>query len=91
MIISALLDLVRGFFNLVFAALSFVDVPSGVVTVLQQVLFWLQQGVEFVAAYTHFEYLNSLIAFVLAFDVFHTGYLMFMWVVKKIPMWGVKP
>ena len=90
MIISALLDLVRGFFNLVFAGLSFVDVPSGVVEVLQQIMFWLSQGVEFVAAYTHFQYLNSLIAFVLAFDVFHTGYQLFMWVMRKVPMWGVK-
>ena len=89
MIISALLDLVRGFFNLVFAGLSFIDVPSGVVTTLQQVLYWLNQAPAFIAAYTHFDYLQSLIAFVLAFDLFESGYQFFSWVFRKIPMWGM--
>lgn len=89
MIISALLSLFRGFFNLVCAGLAFIDVPSDVVSVLQTILSYLQQAVQFVAAYTHFSYLQTLIAFVIAFDTMQQAYLFFRWVYQKIPMWGL--
>lgn len=89
MIIAALLDLVVDVFHVVLSALAFVDIPQSVFDVLTSSLVYLQSGVQVVAAYTHFSYLVSLLDFVILFDMFYTGYIVWKWIMQKIPMWGL--
>lgn len=90
MIIEALMDLIYAFFSALFSGLAALDMPSSVVSVLAQVMTYLESGAQIVAAYTHFSYLLILLDFVVILDMFHTGYMIFMWIMKKVPMWGMR-
>lgn len=90
MIIASLLDLVVSFFHVVFQGLALVDIPQSVVDVFDSVIVYLSQGVQVVACYTHFSYLVVLLDFVVLLEISHTGYIIFMWIMRKVPMWGIK-
>jgi len=89
MIIAALFDLVVDVFHVVLSALAFADIPQSAFDVLTSVLVYLQSGVQIVASYTHFSYLVSLLDLVISFDMFYTGYIVWKWIMQKIPMWGI--
>lgn len=90
MIIASLLDLVVAFFHVVFQGLALIDIPQSVVNVFDSALTYISDGAQVVAAYTHFSYLLILLDFVVLLEVFHTGYIIFMWIMRKVPMWGIK-
>lgn len=72
-----------------FAGIEFLHLPQTVLDKLEMFWSYIRQGASVVAAYTHYEYLLTLLAFVTAFSVAMNGYRFIMWVVRKIPYWGV--
>lgn len=89
MIITALLSLVVSVLHVFLLPLQLIDLPPDVASVFQTISIYVEDGCKIVAAYTHFSYLCVLLDFVILLDAMHTAYLIIMWVLRKIPMWGV--
>lgn len=89
MLIASLLDLIVGFVHVVLYPFRLGDIPFEAVQVFDSVSHYFVEGAKVVASYTHWQYLCILIDFVLLLEVFHTIYIVFVWIIKKIPMWGV--
>lgn len=90
MIINGLLTLLLWFLRLLLLPLKVVPLPSGVENVLSTGLSYVISGFEIVGAYTHLPYLLSLFTFVLGFELVILGYKAIMWIIRKIPFFGVK-
>lgn len=90
MIINGLLTLLLWFLRLLLLPLKVIPLPEGVETVLVQGIGYLKDGFKILGAYVHLPYLLSLFSFVLTLDLVILGYKAIMWIIKKIPFFGVK-
>ena len=63
--------------------------PSEVVDAANLFLTYVRQGVGFVYAWTYAPVVKAMLAFMVAVIAVYEGYKLVMWVVKKIPMFGV--
>lgn len=89
MLITALLDLVVAFVHAVLYPFRIGDIPFEVVQVFDSVMQYVVDGAKVVACYTHWQYLCVLLDFVLLLEAFHTCYIVFVWIIKKIPIWSI--
>lgn len=93
MIIKLCADIILSIFNTVLGALSFI-IPSEtwaqILSVMSDVYTWFEQGAGVIATFTHFTYICNLFSVVLLFRLFLMGYHVFMWILRKIPFWGVR-
>lgn len=89
MIVTSLLSLFVSVLHVLLLPLQLVDLPPEALSVLQTIGIYIEDGCKIVAAYTHFNYLLILLDFVILIDSMHTAYLIIMWVLRKIPMWGI--
>lgn len=90
MIIEALLTLLYNVFALLTSPISIPQLPDTISQVMTDALEWVTVGLQIMGAYTHESYLLTLFGIVVAVDVGVMLYKFVMWVLKKIPMLGIK-
>lgn len=90
MILEALMGLMYGLLDWLTAPFNIPLLPQEISVVLQTVLDYLQVGFGILANYTHLDYLFVLYGIVLAFDGGLLAYKFVMWVLRKIPVLGIK-
>lgn len=64
-------------------------IPNEFVTIINQVLPYVATGVKFINSFMYPEIVWPLAVACLGLHTFWTGYRIAMWVMKKIPMFGV--
>lgn len=64
-------------------------IPRTFVTVVNQVLPYVGRGIKFVNGFMYPSVVWPLAAICLTLHAFWVGYRLVMWVMKKIPMFGV--
>ena len=64
-------------------------IPQQFVTIIDQLLPYVARGVKFVNAFMYPQIVWPLAIACIALHTFWSGYRIVMWVVKKIPMFGV--
>lgn len=89
MIIDALLDLLSVILEWILGVFDIPDMPPELETVLDTFTGYLTMGIALLQNYTHMDYLLALFAIVVAFDVCVGAYHVIMWVLRKIPMFGI--
>lgn len=63
--------------------------PTEVVSLMNTFISYLGQGVSFVFCFVHPTPVKAMLAFTVAMIGIYEGYKLVMWVMKKIPMFGV--
>ncbi len=90
MIVEALMNLLLNVFSLLTSPINIPKMPDEVATYLSSFLEYLETGLQILAVYTPLEYLLVLFGIIIAIDVGLAVYHFVMWVLKKIPMLGIK-
>ena len=89
MIIETLLNAVYSLMSLLLV-IEIPDLPSQVYDFIDQAFSYITSGAGIVANYTPFDYLMTLFFVLIAIDAGIMVYHFVMWIIKKIPMLGVK-
>lgn len=89
MVIKLCMDLLYAVVSLIFQGIQVLHLPPEVYSVMQAVWEYLEEGAAVVAAYTHYQYLLLLLSFVITVSAAMNGYRLIMWILRKIPYWGV--
>lgn len=89
MLVQGVLNLIAGLFRLLLLPLRLAQMPQSVSDVVQDVIGYLIQGVAILQAYTHFSFLFLLFSFCLAVEALYLGYHFVLWVLRKIPFFGI--
>lgn len=90
MLVEALMGMMYTVLDWLTAIFDIPGMPDGVSTAMQTVLDYMTMGLTYVANFTHLDYLLALFGIILAFDIGVFGYKVVMWVLRKIPMLGIK-
>lgn len=90
MIVEALMGMMYTVLDWITSIFNIPAMPSEVSTILQTVLDAMTMGLTYIANFTHLDYLLTLFGIVMAFDVGVLGYKAVMWILRKIPMLGIK-
>lgn len=64
-------------------------IPDTFMTIVTQILPHVTRGIKFVNAFMYPNIVWPLAGICLALHTFWVGYRLYMWVLKKIPMFGV--
>lgn len=90
MIIVAIVALAGVVLALLFGLLQAMPaIPNTFMTIVNQILPHVVRGIKFVNGFMYPTVVWPLAAVCLALHTFWVGYRLYMWVVKKIPMFGV--
>lgn len=89
MIIESVLDVVFTVFNFLTSPINIPEFPEGVFYYMNQFLEYLSVGVSFVATYTHYPFLVTLLGIIIAIDIAISLYKLVMFVLKKIPFLNI--
>lgn len=90
MIIVAIIALAGVVLALVWAALSNMPpIPSDLFNTVQTLVQYTSQGAKLLMSFVYGDVVVALLGILLAFIAIYEGYKFVMWVVKKIPMFGV--
>ena len=90
MIIQALLDLI---YNLIWALtlpINIPNLPTNVISYINNALQYIRTGIQYLNVFFDMQYLFGLFAVVVAVNVGLSVYHVVMYIVKKIPMLGIK-
>lgn len=90
MIIEALLDLLFNIFKLLTAMINIPQLPSKVMEILDTLFGYIQAGLSVLANFIDLDFALLLFGIVIAVDIGVSIYHFVMWVLKKIPMLGIK-
>lgn len=90
MILKLLLDMLYGIFSVLTAPINIPDFPSESMAYLEQFFDYLAVGAGIFANYAPFTYVMILFGVIIAIDIGIKLYHFVMWVIKKIPMLGIK-
>lgn len=90
MIIVAIIALSAVVLTAVYAVfVGLPDFPASVTSLIDQMNGYLTAGCRFLMSFVYGDVVLVLISTMLAFIAVYEGYKFVMWVVKKIPMFGV--
>lgn len=90
MILVAIIALSAVVLAALFAILNAMPaIPNTFMTIINQVLPYVLAGVKFVNCFIYPAVVWPLALVCIALHTFWTGYRIVMWIVKKIPMFGV--
>lgn len=90
MIIKALLDLLYGVFFLLTAPINIPQLPQQAVSSITAITQYLVTGISIIGCYVDIQYLWSLFLLVIAVDVGIGVYKFVMFIIRKIPFFGIK-
>lgn len=90
MLIEGLLDLIYNLFDLLFTPINLPSLPESVSEIIETFCEYISDGLALIANWTHLPYLLTLFTIIAAVDVGILLYKLIMWVLRKIPMLGIK-
>lgn len=90
MIIEALLGLIQDLLELLLSPINIPDLPQNVSTAISTGFGYILDGLGIFAAFTHYQYLCTLLGIVIVIEVAMLVYKFVMWLLKKIPMASVQ-
>lgn len=90
MLIYGLMQLLYWFLSVLLFPIHIPSLPSGIDTVLDSVLDYIDQGLDILAAFTHFSYISSLFVASLGIYAAMLIYKFIIWLLKKIPAAGIE-
>ena len=89
MIVEGLLNLIAWLLGLLLTPVNIPSLPEGVATAISRMSGYIADGLGIFAAFTHYQFLISLLAIVLVIDAAILLWKFVMWVIRKIPMGGM--
>lgn len=89
MIITGLLNLLVAFLTVLLSPLQLIPLPQGLENILAQGIGYIMQGINLLSAYVHMPYILALFSFVLSLEVMTLAYKAIMWILRKIPFFGI--
>lgn len=89
MLIDFLIDILFGLIDFITSGLNIPAFPDEAISVINDVVQYLQLGLAILGNYTHLDYLLTLFGVIVAIDVAILSYKFIMWVLRKIPMLGI--
>lgn len=90
MIIKALLDLLYGVFALLTTPINIPELPEQAISSISAVTQYLITGISIIGVYVDIQYLWTLFLLVISVDVGIGVYKFVMFIIRKIPMLGIK-
>ena len=90
MIIEGLLNLILWLLGLLMIPIDIPSLPEGANTALTRMYSYLADGAGILAAFTHYQFLLSLLAIVFVIDAALLLWKFIRWVIQKIPMGGME-
>lgn len=90
MIIEGLLSLIRSLLTALLSPIDIPDLPSNVQTLISRAVGYCVDGLGIFAAFTHFDFIMSLVAIVLIIEAAMLLYKFIRWILKKIPMANIE-
>ncbi len=90
MIVNGLLNLLYSVFDILTLPIAIPGIPDGVKQILATALDYITSGVGILAQFFDMNYLFSLFSLIIIIEGAVLIYKFVMWVLKKIPMLGVK-
>ncbi len=72
------------------ALIDFPVVPDGLNEYIDKFLGYLRGGMAFISYFLPMTLVRTLITFVIACEIFIFSYHIVMWILRKIPMLGIK-
>lgn len=90
MVIKLCCILIHAIIRLLLIPAEVIVFPAALTSIFSYVILILANGVGIVACYTHFQYIASLLGFVISVDALMTLYRLVMWILKKIPFLNIK-
>lgn len=90
MIVNFLIDMLMGLIDFLTSGLNIPALPPEVMEIAASVTQYIVMGLQFIANYTHLDYLLTLFGIVAAIDGSLLVYKFIMWVLRKIPMLGIE-
>lgn len=89
MIISALLNVVKGLINVLFGWVQLPAVPEEVTSVVDTVFTYMEQGLGILWIFVPQQLVLVLLPLVIVVHNFDHLYKLGMWILRKIPMVGI--
>lgn len=90
MIVSLLLDLILGIFQLLFAWVEFPPVPDAILEPMAVMVEVIASGMSFVWLIVPYEIVVILLPIIVVIENFDALYSILMWIIKKIPFLNIK-
>lgn len=90
MLINLILAAVYGLLNVLFLAVNLPGFPDGFLDIMADAQGYLIIGLRVLGAYLDLHYLRILFTTFLSLYVFYDLYLLVMWILRKIPLLGIK-
>lgn len=90
MILESVLNLFSSALKLIFGWISLPDLPADVSSVVEQLFTYLRSGICFVFLFFNMSFVRLLLPLVVAVVNFDKVYKLVMYVLRKIPLLGIK-
>ena len=90
LIIKALCDLLIGLFDLLLTPVALPHIPDEVLAVLDQAVVYMKAGFSFLANFINLDLVLILFPLAILIEKTDLLYKLVMWVLRKIPMLGIK-
>lgn len=90
MLIKGILSIVLIFLEFIFSAVNIPDFSSEFIGYLENAIEYFQLGYRVLGYYVDLPYIWSLFKIFLGVWIAYELYLLLMWVLRKIPMLGIK-
>lgn len=85
MIVKAVLDLVLVLLNAILLPVRIVTFPAAVASIILQIIGFLDTGAGIMKTFCHWNYISTLLGFIIAMNALVAAYHFGMWILKKIP------
>lgn len=90
MILEGLLSVIQKLLEALLSPIHIPDLSSSVQNVITQAMTYLLDGLGIFAAFTHYNFLMSLLAIVIIIEAAMLVYKFVLWILKKIPAAGIE-
>lgn len=90
MIIQLLLDLIYNLFALLTLPINIPSLPASVTDMMNTLFGYISSGLSVLAVYCDLNYLIVLLGIIIAIDVALSLYNLVMYLIKKIPFFGIQ-
>ena len=85
MIIEGLLSVIKNLLILLLSPIDIPPLPSGVHEVISKGMNYIIDGLGIFAAFTHYQFIMSLVAIVIVIDAAFLIYKFVLWLLRKVP------
>lgn len=90
MLVNALISVIYSLFNIVFGFVHLPSFPDGVSSYLNAFQVYFKSGIRLLSVVINMSYVATLFTIFISLVVIFELYKFIMWVLKKIPILGIK-